>query len=98
MYAFRADHLAWDNQLPFSLLKIDSSLIQEIPTTVFYPSTPPSCLPPPLSHISAPSPFPFTKEQASKRQQSNPTKQDTRQGESPPFKTGQGNPKGGKES
>jgi hypothetical protein len=55
--------------LVFSLLKIDSSLIQYIPATVFPPSTPP-CSP---YILSLPNPllFHFRNEQASKRQQPN---------------------------
>lgn len=79
------------------LFKMDSSLIQYIPTTDSPPSTPPSCPLPPLSHRTAILIFPFQKRAGL---QSTTAKQDNKmtiwQGKSPHVEAEQGNPIGGK--
>lgn len=58
----------------FFFLKIDSSLLQYMSTTVSPPSAPPIFPSPTLSLRSTPYPFPFKKEETSKKQQSNTVK------------------------
>lgn len=86
--------------LPFIFsLKIDSTIMEYIPDTVYPSSTFFSSPWPSLSSRSSPPSSPFRKEQASKRQQSNTIKQNTiKQHKSPHSGAGHDNPVGGKES